>query len=103
MSVVAIMPGLRQVRIANRDLQLAPLWRNGGIWGNQPSCLQADPEHDTQVLNDLRRTLGLDFNPASITGDVLILRYTPAQLPRVLRALQRVLSNHEIQIRWFAN
>lgn len=74
-------------------------WRNGGESGNSPTALQAQPEHDTELL---RSVFGFIENSSteviSITPDVLILKgasklrflKTTYDIYRLLRASEGV-------------
>ena len=101
---VAVMPlrrgGLRLLGITNAR---QGLWRTGGTYGNSPTALAEDPEHDSALLTTIRkelRQLGIELD--TVTDRVIIAECKGVQRLRAWFAVWKLLANKGIRLHPFA-
>lgn len=111
---IKLCPFDNEIRITGHVIgttQTQGAWRNGGLHGDTPHCLAAQPEHDTDLLTLLRAGMELSGGDLACITSTLLRFTVPSarQLPKVLFGLREVIQVlstgtriHVHDVRWFS-
>lgn len=103
MITAAITYTLRgEVRIAANAGESTSAFRNGGTQGNSASALRPSPQ-DTRILRSIYDCLPKGTRIASVSADVITIDAPKRRYPKLMTSLQRVMRQHRVSVRWFAN